>query len=82
MVKVTIFSALRPMVSSNGSNLTWARQKLAVQSWLALSDKVDVVLFGKHPSIDVLKEEFGSRVTIEQAIDFTYDLLFSYFRYQ
>lgn len=79
VLKVTIFSAPRPMSSSNGSDLTWARQKMAVHSWLALSDKVDVVLFGKHPSIVELKEGFSSRVTIEPAIEFTYELLFSYF---
>lgn len=79
VLKVTIFSALRPISPSNGSDLIWARQKLAVRSWLALSDKVDVVLFGKHASIVELKEGFSSRVTIEPAIEFTYELLFSYF---
>jgi hypothetical protein len=78
MVKVTIFSAPRPMISSNGSDFTWARQKLALRSWLALSDKVDVVLIGKHPSIVKLKDEFTSRVMIEPAIDFTYELLLPY----
>ncbi|KAJ4787801.1 Nucleotide-diphospho-sugar transferase family protein [Rhynchospora pubera] len=70
--KVTIFSAPRPLISSNGSDLTWARQKLAVRSWLALSDNVDVVLFGRHPSIVELKEGYSSRVTIEPSIDFTF----------
>ncbi|KAF3339815.1 UDP-galactose:fucoside [Carex littledalei] len=72
VLKVTIFSAPRPMNSSNGSDLTWARQKLAVRSWLALSDKLDVVLFGKHGSIVDLKEGFSSRVTIEPAIEFSF----------
>ncbi|KAJ3695735.1 hypothetical protein LUZ60_001112 [Juncus effusus] len=74
LLKITIFSAPKPRFLSDGSNLklTWARQELAVRSWLAIASNVNVVLFGRDESIVELKKGFGSRVSIDPLIDFTF----------
>ncbi|XP_077229233.1 nucleotide-diphospho-sugar transferase family protein [Tasmannia lanceolata] len=64
---ITIFSAPSPF-----EGLVGARQSLAIRSWLALSPKVNIVLFGQHPSIFSFATSLGSRVSVESAIDFTF----------
>ncbi|KAF5207315.1 Nucleotide-diphospho-sugar transferase [Thalictrum thalictroides] len=64
---VTIFSAPTSFSGSVG-----ARQFLAIQSWLALSPDVTVVLFGKDPFLVSLADGLGSRVSVESEIDFTF----------
>ncbi|XP_072995791.1 beta-arabinofuranosyltransferase RAY1 [Typha latifolia] len=68
---VTIFAAPRPLLSDEVDPV-WMRQELAVRSWTALSLYVDVVLFGKHPSILALAKSLGPQVTVETEIDSTF----------
>lgn len=64
--KITLFSAPRPFIGSVGEG-----QGVAIRSWLALSENVDVVLFSQHPSVSAFADSFGHRVTVEPQIDFT-----------
>lgn len=65
---ITIFSAPSPF-----EGLVGARQLLAVQSWLALSPSIMVILFAQHPSsILHIAASLGPRVLVEAAIDFTF----------
>lgn len=64
--RITIFSAPSPFNVSVGD-----RQSLAVRSWLALSPQITVVLFSQDPSVVSFAGPFGSRVLVEQNIDFT-----------
>lgn len=64
--KITIFSAPSAFNGSVG-----ARQSLAIRSWLALSPRIEVVLFSQDPSVFSFAEDFGSRVLVETNIDFT-----------
>ncbi|KAL0421436.1 UNVERIFIED_CONTAM: Beta-arabinofuranosyltransferase RAY1 [Sesamum latifolium] len=65
--KVTIFAAPRPFIGSVGE-----RQALAVRSWLGLSENINVVLFSQDPSVFSFADSFGSRVSVETEIDFTF----------
>ncbi|KAA8529630.1 hypothetical protein F0562_034270 [Nyssa sinensis] len=65
--KITIFTAPSPFTGSVG-----ARQSLAVRSWLGLSPDITVVLFSQDPSAVFFAGGFGSRVSIEPNIDFTF----------
>lgn len=65
--KITIFSAPDPLNAPPGP-----RQVLAVRSWLALSPYITVVLFSRDPSVVVFARAFGSRVSVEPNIDFTF----------
>ncbi|XP_057948350.1 uncharacterized protein LOC131144024 [Malania oleifera] len=64
---IAIFSAPRPFTGSIG-----ARQVLAVRSWLALSPDISIFLFSRDPSVASFARAFGSRVSIEPNIDFTF----------
>ncbi|KAG8366044.1 hypothetical protein BUALT_Bualt17G0035100 [Buddleja alternifolia] len=65
--KITIFTAPRPFAGLIGE-----RQALAVRSWLGLSKNINVVLFSQHPTVFSFADTFGSRVSIEPNIDFTF----------
>lgn len=65
-LSITIFTAPKPFIGSTG-----IRQKFAVQSWLALSPYVSVVLFSQHPSVPSFASAFDSRVFVDTDIDFT-----------
>ncbi|KAL8519174.1 hypothetical protein ACS0TY_010200 [Phlomoides rotata] len=65
--KITIFTAPMPFVGSIGE-----RQALAVRSWLALSENINVVLFSYHQSVLSFADSLASRVSVETTIDFTY----------
>ncbi|KAF6157474.1 hypothetical protein GIB67_004412 [Kingdonia uniflora] len=64
---VTIFSAPSSFTGSVGT-----RQVLAIRSWLALSPKVNVVLFGRDPYLVSFAGALGHRVAVESDIDFTF----------
>ncbi|RYR18196.1 hypothetical protein Ahy_B03g062824 isoform C [Arachis hypogaea] len=66
-LRITIFTAPKPFKGSTGT-----KQSLAVQSWLALSPNVAVVLFSKDPSVASFSGDFGSRVLVDTNIDFTF----------
>ncbi|MED6180705.1 hypothetical protein PIB30_012581 [Stylosanthes scabra] len=66
-LKITIFTAPKPFKGSTGT-----KQSLAVQSWLALSPHLAVVLFSKDPSVASFSEAFASRVLVDTNIDFTF----------
>ncbi|KAK6160263.1 hypothetical protein DH2020_003644 [Rehmannia glutinosa] len=65
--KTTIFTAPRPFIGSVGET-----QALAVRSWLGLSKNINVVLFSQDPSVFSFADSFGSRVSVETNIDFTF----------
>ncbi|KAK4402736.1 Beta-arabinofuranosyltransferase RAY1 [Sesamum angolense] len=65
--KITLFAAPRPFIGSVGE-----RQALAVRSWLGLSENINVVLFSQDPSVFSFADSFGSRVSVETEIDFTF----------
>ncbi|KAL3501134.1 hypothetical protein ACH5RR_035583 [Cinchona calisaya] len=64
---IIIFTAVRPFEGSVGE-----RQSLAVRSWLGLSPDINVVLFSQDPSAFSFAGAFGSRVSVEPNIDFTF----------
>ncbi|CAA3026305.1 Hypothetical predicted protein [Olea europaea subsp. europaea] len=64
---ITIFTAPRPFVGLVGE-----RQVLAIQSWLSLPENVNIVLFSQDSSAISFADEFGSRVSLEPNIDFTF----------
>ncbi|KAI3454869.1 hypothetical protein Pfo_011532 [Paulownia fortunei] len=65
--KITLFTAPRPFIGPIGE-----RQSLAVRSWLGLSENINVVLFSPDPSVFSFAGSFGSRVSVETNIDFTF----------
>ncbi|XP_019166599.1 PREDICTED: uncharacterized protein LOC109162332 [Ipomoea nil] len=65
--KITIFTAPRPFDGVVGET-----QNLAVRSWLGLSPHINVVLFTQHPSAFSFAKPFGSRVTVQPNIDFSF----------
>ncbi|KAK9277536.1 hypothetical protein L1049_007080 [Liquidambar formosana] len=65
--KITIFSAPSPFTGSTG-----ARQGLAIRSWLGLAPNITVMLFSQDPSVVSFAGAFGSRVSVEPNIDFTF----------
>ncbi|KAL3819278.1 hypothetical protein ACJIZ3_005183 [Penstemon smallii] len=65
--KITIFTAPRPFIGKIGE-----RQTLALRSWLGLSDNINVVLFSQDPSVFSLAVSFGSRVSVEPNVDFSF----------
>ncbi|CAN0896281.1 Beta-arabinofuranosyltransferase RAY1 [Linum grandiflorum] len=65
---ITIFSAIT-------HHPIGQRQRLAVRSWLALSNQITVVLFSQHhhPSVSDFASGFEkSRVLVDSAVDFTF----------
>ncbi|KAL2510267.1 Nucleotide-diphospho-sugar transferase family protein [Forsythia ovata] len=64
---ITIFTAPRPF-----DGLVEEKQVLAIRSWLGLSENVNVVFFSQDPSVISFAEDFGSRVSVEPNIDFTF----------
>ncbi|KAL2484505.1 Nucleotide-diphospho-sugar transferase family protein [Abeliophyllum distichum] len=64
---ITIFTAPRPF-----DGLAEEKQVLAIRSWLGLSENVKVIFFGQDPSVISFAEDFGSRVSVEPNIDFTF----------
>ncbi|GER25349.1 nucleotide-diphospho-sugar transferase family protein [Striga asiatica] len=65
--KTTLFTAPKPFVGLIGET-----QALAVRSWLGLSKNINVALFSQDPSVLSFADSFGSRVTVETNIDFTF----------
>ncbi|KAF5746564.1 hypothetical protein HS088_TW06G00735 [Tripterygium wilfordii] len=65
--RITIFSAPDPFTAP-----AFARQTLAVRSWLAVSPQITVVLFSQDPSVVSFAGMYGSRVVVEPNIDFTF----------
>ncbi|CAN1184567.1 hypothetical protein LINPERHAP2_LOCUS37041 [Linum perenne] len=63
---ITIFSAITHYPIGQ-------RQRLAVRSWLGLSNQISVVLFTQehHPFVVNFASGFGSRVSVDSAVDFT-----------
>ncbi|KAK6930961.1 PADRE domain [Dillenia turbinata] len=66
-LRITIFSTTEPFVGLDG-----LRQVLAIRSWLALSAKVNVVLFTQDSSLNSLATQLSPRVSFESDIDFTF----------
>ncbi|CAI9093017.1 OLC1v1028414C1 [Oldenlandia corymbosa var. corymbosa] len=64
---VTIFTAPKGFVGSVGE-----RQEVAVRSWLGLSSSINVVLFSQDSSAVSFASAFGSRVSVESNIDFSF----------
>uniref|UniRef100_A0A164TB74 Nucleotide-diphospho-sugar transferase domain-containing protein n=2 Tax=Daucus carota subsp. sativus TaxID=79200 RepID=A0A164TB74_DAUCS len=65
---ITIFTApLRPF-RDKYRNV----QAVAVRSWLGLSSNINVVLFSQDPLVFSFAAAFGSRVSVESNIDFTF----------
>ncbi|CAN1312979.1 Beta-arabinofuranosyltransferase RAY1 [Linum perenne] len=64
---ITIFSAITHYPIGQ-------RQRLAVRSWLGLSNQITVVLFTQehHPSVVAFASGFGSRVSVDSAVDFMF----------
>ncbi|KAK1364070.1 Beta-arabinofuranosyltransferase RAY1 [Heracleum sosnowskyi] len=67
-LKITIFTA----PDSPFSDLYRNVQAVAVRSWLGLSSDINVVLFSQDPSVFAFAAAFGSRVSVEPNIDFTF----------
>ncbi|XP_058195157.1 beta-arabinofuranosyltransferase RAY1 [Rhododendron vialii] len=65
---ITIFTAPSPPLSGS----VGARQVQAIRSWIGLSPNITVVLFTQDPSVISFAGQFGSRVSAEPDIDFTF----------
>ncbi|KAL8121276.1 beta-arabinofuranosyltransferase RAY1 [Apium graveolens] len=67
-LKITIFTAPVAPFNDFYRNV----QTVAVRSWLGLSPGINVVLFSQDPSVFSFAAVFGSRVSVEPNIDFTF----------
>ncbi|CAM8878516.1 unnamed protein product [Rhodiola kirilowii] len=54
------------------SNDVWFKMALSVSSWIQLSENVSVVLFSRDVYVHTFTDEFGSRVTVDPNVDFSF----------
>ncbi|XP_078433255.1 nucleotide-diphospho-sugar transferase family protein isoform X2 [Wolffia australiana] len=76
---IEIFTAPRFNYNNNGNGFSqncrgeeFSAMELAIRSWLALSPKISVVLYGHGSCFMDFNGVFGPRVTVESAKDFTF----------
>jgi hypothetical protein len=66
-IGITFYTAPAPFEGAEG-----VRQTLAIHSWLRLDCRPDVVLMGRHPSLNSFAQPLQPHLSVDEEIDITY----------